>query len=363
MNVVFIGSYNITEVLNGPEKVSKRIFTEYTRDNKSVFIGYFSDGNRFSILKKLFGLEEICTVNNSVVLRSGFIKLFMLLIKIKPCIVHIINYERFALICFLYKIFSGVKIIYNVHGIVKFENRDKKDAGLFYRLKDIICEYIFLKFSDKQVFLSEISLKTAKEFYCTNESKVSIIPNGIDREFHTQSNFRKTNYGNPLKLVFTGDIKNKWKGFESLTEALGKISFKFELYCTGSDNYINNPADKFPFVKIINRMNTEELAQFLTDKDVFISSSCYEQFSLAAVESMAAGLVPVVTEETGMSSFINSGFNGFRFSFSNESELTDILNLLNADRNRLNILSAEAVKIYEVISWDRVFEKYRLLYQ
>ena len=39
-------------------------------------------------------------------------------------------------------------------------------------------------------------------------------------------------------------------------------------------------------------MNTEELAQFLTDKDVFISSSCYEQFSLAAVESMA-GLVPI----------------------------------------------------------------------
>ena len=49
-----------------------------------------------------------------------------------------------------------------------------------------------------------------------------------------------------------------------------------------------------------------ELATFFNDKDIIISTSSYETFSLAVVEAMATGLVPVVTKETGMSRYVDT---------------------------------------------------------
>ncbi|MBK6915083.1 MAG: hypothetical protein IPH11_15985 [Ignavibacteriales bacterium] len=51
MKILFLGRYEQSEILNGPEKVAKRIFTGLQDKTESVFIEYFFDGSKYSIWK------------------------------------------------------------------------------------------------------------------------------------------------------------------------------------------------------------------------------------------------------------------------------------------------------------------------
>ena len=363
MKVLFTGRYNESEILSGPEKVSKRIFHEYIKSNPSVFAEYFFDGREYSFIKKIYGSYVIAKFGESKVLRLGLVKLFRLLFTHKPSTIHIISYERFSLICFLYKFFAKVNIVYTVHGIISYENEKLKNSGSFHYYKDRFCEYVFLNYSDKLIFLSDTSLLNAGKYYKIDNSRIKIIPNGIDEVFFHTGIIKKNNYSENLKIVFIGEIERKEKGFDFMIDALNKTGINIELFVLG----LNNSFDINNFNNIsltfANKKNTEEFAQFLLDKDIYISSSYYEQFSISAVECMSAGLVPLVTKETGMSSFIDNVTNGFTFNYNDYKELADKILLLNSDREKLNLLSSGAKKIFNSLSWKNIFDQYKDVYK
>ena len=93
MNVVYIGRYNDTEILSGPEKAAKRIFHEQIKHCEGTFIQYFFDGRQYGLIKKLFG-KDVKDVHNSKVYTLGLFRIVPLLIKLKPQIIHYISYER-----------------------------------------------------------------------------------------------------------------------------------------------------------------------------------------------------------------------------------------------------------------------------
>ena len=89
MNVVYIGRYNDTEILSGPEKAAKRIFNEHIKHCEGTFIQYFFDGRKYGIIKKLFG-KDFKELNNSKVYTLGLFRIVPTLIKLKPRIIHFI---------------------------------------------------------------------------------------------------------------------------------------------------------------------------------------------------------------------------------------------------------------------------------
>lgn len=363
MKVLFAGRYNESEILTGPEKVAKRIYSEYVKENQSLFVEYFFDGNQYSIIQKLFGIETVLKKENSEVLRMGAVKFLILLFKYKPDVIHLITFERFALICMLYKLFSQTKIIYNVHGIIAYEQKNQLDATSAYKIKNIICEKIYFKYSNVLVFLSNKSLSVAKQFYLINENKIVFIPNGIDYVFQRAAENKIINVSGNLKFVFTGDFNRKEKGMGLLLEAISVLDFNFDLYIIskrfepGNEEMIKNN------IFIVDRMDTNALAEFFKDKDVFISPGFYEQFSISTAEAMASGLVPVVTEETGISEYIEHGINGFVFGYGNKQKFAEILKSINDNRELLKSLSIESKKMFNQLSWNTVFEKYKKLYE
>lgn len=357
MKTIFIGRYNQTEFLTGPEKVAKRIFSEYTKKDKSVFIEYFFDGKKYGIFKKLFGSEIIADIENGTVLRLGLVSVLLFLLKHKPDFVHIITYERFAVTAYIYRIFFSTRIFYNVHGIIIHENLNFRKTGRLYFLKDKLCEYIIFKFTDKLLFLSEESVRIADLYYSFDKIKVKIFPNGSDEIFYLKSNDRKFQSHEKLKIVFNGDTGRKEKGFDFLVNALNHCKFPFELYCQDNTN-----ADFPEYFYKIPFMDTESYAGFLSDKDIAVSSGMYEPFSISAAESMTAGLVTAVTRQTGIERFIISGANGFVFDYGNTDELVRILNYLYSNRNNLEMLSRKSSEIYKLLNWEKVFETYQLLY-
>ncbi len=356
MKLAFIGRYNDSELLTGPEKVAKRIFKEHSQEYDTVFIEYFFDGRKHGLHKKFFGSEKVTTVSNSDVMRFGIISMIFFLFKYKPDIIHIITYERFSAAVFLYKMFSKAKVVYNVHGIAVYENKKFNITGKAYRLKDSLTEKLIFKFSDRLLFLSEQSIKIAAEYFKTAEDKVMIIPNGVDKEFHTAVK-KKTRSDKVIKIFFSGNPDRKEKGFEIIKNVFSGLSFPFRLYLTGSKTDFK---EEYIFSKKF--MGTDQFSNLMSEMDIVISASVYEPFSMIVTEAMAAGAVPVVSEDTGMSRYIREGVNGFIYKTKDSDDLKTILNKLNSDRRKLSDLSDNAGKIFEVLNWENVYIMYKNIY-
>jgi len=109
-------------------------------------------------------------------------------------------------------------------------------------------------------------------------------------------------------------------------------------------------------------MPSDELAKFLTDKDIILCTSNYEHFSVAFAEAMASGLVPVTTRVNGASRYIQNNVNGFVIDYGNKYLLSDIICNLDKNRNILKEISEESSKIYETLRWDKIFDEYELIY-
>ncbi|HEX2786711.1 MAG TPA: glycosyltransferase [Ignavibacteria bacterium] len=360
--VIFAGTFNPQEKLSGSEKVAKRIFEAYTKNHQSVFIDYFLDGKKYGIIKKLFGHELVQEVNGSPVLKTGIFKLILTVLKCRPRIIHLITYERFYSILFFLRPLFRYKIIYNVHGIRIYENEiNGSSISTSLKHKDKTCEKLIFKRSDKLLFLSQNSFNLASKYYQLNKAKTQFIKNGVDEIFHKIS-VNKNFKNNVLKIVFVGEVINKLKGFDFLLNALRKLNFSVELYVI-SDSRIETSNSEKLILTFHKRMDTVDFANFLKDKTVYVSASKSDSFSITAVECMSAGLIPILTNQTGSSELIDNNVNGFAFNFNDENSLINILIELNGNQELQNRISSESKKIYNELSWTKVCESYVKIYE
>lgn len=362
MKIAYIGRYNPSEELTGPEKVAKRIFEKSAEQNEAIFIEYYFDGSVYGIRKKLLGKEIIDHTNGFKIYRLGLLKIIPFLFKFKPDLIHIITFERFSTLAYLYKLFSKAKIIYNVHGVAVYENKNLKDVSLSLRIKDSFCEKIFLKFSNKLLFLSDYQLSIAKKYYTIKNLQQEFINNGVDEEFYNEK--RLVDKNNIPSLVFIGDSDRKDKDFNFLYSSLSMVNTRCKLFLIGKfDKSIYETVVGNVEIVTISKMNKSELVDFLSDKDVFVSSSFYDTFSIAAAECMSSGLVPIVTDNTGISSLIKNNRNGFIVRHRDVNELADKINLLLENTELRKKISEGARKIYEELNWDSVYSSYEKIYK
>jgi glycosyltransferase involved in cell wall biosynthesis len=360
VKILYLGRYNTSEELSGPEKVAKRIFSQSSKENETAFLEYFFDGSVYGIGKKLFGHEVAYTGKNAKVYRLGLLKIITFIFRFKPQIIHIITFERFSIFAFLYKIFSKIKIIYSVHGIAVYENENFKDVSVWLRLKDHYCEKLFMRLSDKLLFLSEYQLSIAKKYYDIDTKKTEFVNNGVDEEFHSSG---RSENQNGHALVFMGDSERKDKDFHFLYKTLDKITQKCDLYIIGNFNHsIYKTGIGNVTVIPITKMDKYSLVKFLSDKSIFISSSFYDTFSIAAAECMVSGLVPVVTDHTGISKLISDGTNGFIIKHNDGINLAGKINLLLENETLQNEMAEKAKHIYELLNWKNVYFSYQKIY-
>ena len=362
LNVVYMGRYNNSEILSGPEKTAKRIFDLRSAETGSSFIQYFFDGRKFGFFKKLFGMDSVALDDNAKLYTAGLVRIIPLLFKLKPDLIHVITYERFAVIAAIFKLFSRVKIIYNVHGIIAYENSVIKKSPLFYRIKDKYCEWALLKFSDKIVFLSELSIDIAQKYYQISESKALILSNGIDEEYHIACAGKLVNKSHIIKAVILNGSEYSKSGIRFLIKAFSGAELPVDLFIIGAkiDLVISNENLEIHY---LDKMATSALADFYKDKDVFLSLNDFETFSIATAEAMAAGLIPIVTVQTGMSRFIIDGENGYIIKYGDSENLRDSLDKISEEPEHRNDISAGSSKIYSILSWPEIYESYKNVYE
>lgn len=155
---------------------------------------------------------------------------------------------------------------------------------------------------------------------------------------------RRINQGEPLKIGFAARLRKEQKRVHLLPEIIETCMRKgqmvqFDIAGEGeclemlrsyvSDRHLENE------VHILGWIPPTEMAEFWRNEDIYLNISDFEGMSLAMLEAMACGAVPVVTEVSGVDDLIADGKNGFVVPVDRWLVASDKIGLLDKDRAML----------------------------
>ena len=199
---------------------------------------------------------------------------------------------------------SSVNSVMTIHGL------EYKHFPKAYPLKDRLYMDFAVKQSAKKakkIIVPSISTKNDLiKFYKTEENKIAVIPEGVDREVFVPSS-EKSPMAEPY-ILFIGRIEER-KNISMLIKAfelLCKENTPINLILIGKQGYgydkIKEQIDSLsPKVKEriheLGYLPDDEKIKYLQGATVFAFPSLYEGFGLPILEAMACG-VPVISSNT-----------------------------------------------------------------
>jgi glycosyltransferase involved in cell wall biosynthesis len=182
--------------------------------------------------------------------------------------------------------------------------------------------------------------------------------------------------GGALRLIFAGRL-DEAKGVLDLPQIdrlLGEAGVPVTWTVIGSGPA--GPALRAAWgaaahVRWIPAATSAEVVSLCAEHDVFVLPTHAEGLSVATVEAMSAGLVPVVSDLPCMEELVDHGRTGLRATVRTPSSFANAIAGLARDRDRLEAMSAAArqcaVDRFDVRaragSYQRIYARWRELYR
>ncbi len=155
----------------------------------------------------------------------------------------------------------------------------------------------------------------------------------------------------PVRIGFAGRVNAKQKRMDLVPALVRELNIRKVNYCleiAGEGNYSekletfiknNRLGDR---IRLLGRVNREEISGFWKRQDICLSLSDYEGRSISMMEAMANGAVPVVTETSGVREEIKDGENGYIAAIQDVGKLAERIAFLESHRERLEIMGKKA---------------------
>lgn len=256
--------------------------------------GPYGGGNQFlKALKKSFAQQNIYTDNNK---KADVILFNSNRGNLQKEIGSIIRHKR-----------NNKTLINRIDGPISLKVRKDK----FY---DKLIWEINSLFMDGAIFQTDWSYQKMKTFRKSpTEIKHIVIPNAADPDvFYPEKKSKAENQSKKTKLVATSWASNYYiKGFDIYEYLDENLDFeKYEM------NFIGNTPLKFKNIKHCPPVNSEQLAETLRTKDIFITASINDPCSNSLIEATQSGLPCVVRNSGGHPELIKNG--GLTFNDKND---------------------------------------------
>ena len=100
-------------------------------------------------------------------------------------------------------------------------------------------------------------------------------------------------------------------------------------------------------IKFLGELTRKELYNIFHKIDVVVCTSPYESLPTVIIEAMMFGKVCITTENTGIADYIQDGVNGYVIPAENVMALSETMERIMDNRNRLDYIKASARKTYE----------------
>jgi glycosyltransferase involved in cell wall biosynthesis len=149
----------------------------------------------------------------------------------------------------------------------------------------------------------------------------------------------------PLRLIFVGRL-DEAKGVFLLPEIdrllrEAAVPVSWTIVGSGPAGPGLHAAWRDPaHVRFVDTMTPGEVVRLCAEHDVFVLPTRAEGLSVATVEAMGAGVVPVVTDLPGMVELVGGDRPGYRVASGSPSAFADAIAGLARDRDRLDAMSA-----------------------
>lgn len=213
------------------------------------------------------------------------------------------------------------------------------------------------KLADSVLSISKFLQDEIKNNFKIDSTK---IKNGINYDLiHKKNDNNKPKKftfilrNNPLKgdFIALDIIKNIINKYENIE--LNVLFSNSDLVLPLCDN------KKIKINKIYGNFSRNEIAKILQSTDVYFDTSLTEGFGLIALESMAAGAIPIVSNSGGINEYLTDEKNGFVVNEINDSKkYIEKLELIMNDSKKYNSMKKECEKTATQFDIDNIIEKY-----
>jgi len=215
---------------------------------------------------------------------------------------------------------------------------------------------------DKIVAISPFHKSHLDGNYITN-SKVVVIGLGVKWDDYKKPSKKVVGRaiycsvpmrGLELMFKYAPEIKEKFPAFELI------ITSDYRLWGLTEPNneaYVNLFA-KLPYVKFLGKVDREKLVHYQKTSQVMAYPCTYDEcFCISALECMAAGAIPVTTNNGALPTTVGDGGILLSNSELDKYFVKWVVELFENEQKRL-ILETKGRKLAEACSWDKIFNKW-----
>lgn len=182
------------------------------------------------------------------------------------------------------------------------------------------------------------------------EEKIRVITYGAP-EVRPRTSFNLDS-SLPLKVLFVGNL-GQHKGIGYLLEAMEILGERAQLTLVGrrlrANAKVDNACRRWRWFETVSHARVLEMMQ---EADVLVLPSLTEGCALVVLEALACGLPVIVTPNTGSSSFVRDGSEGFVVPIRSAEAIAERLVILSRDRERLVEMSRQAQRTAAEKSWE-----------
>ncbi len=232
-----------------------------------------------------------------------------------------------------------------------------------------------VKTSIKNADLTVMSNSRDRNYACQElgiaPEKLTIMPNGVPEEFiNLPRSSTPKSTDSTIGIAQVGSFIER-KGIKYSIPALNNILQRFDNVkvsflgtgCANSTVLENFPPDVRHKITVVPSYNHQVLPELLKDHQIKLSPSLSEGFSLALIEAMACGLVPITCSTLGLTELLEDGQNGILIPPRNSQAIEDVLEELILDRSQLDRMRRNAYQTAQNYSWANIAQKNLELYQ
>jgi len=283
-------------------------------------------------------------------------------------ILHVHNTHDAHLIpAIIIKFFRRKKLIITGHNpyIVGAEKRGER-LNFFVRVYEVFFR-LFSGMVDKYVALLKSEQEEVIRRFRWKESKVAVVPNGIQDLFYHDDGVAERFYSQweikpeKWKLVVGAACRmNYVKGIQNLQKAVEKLPRVLFVFVGGDGGYLDQL--KVIYRKANNVIFTEkyvpsdEVKDFYQAIDLFLLPSVYEPFGMTVVESMAQG-VPVLATSNGGPQEIMTEEVGHIIDPDDQDAWMKQIKYYVENRLELEEMGQKAKQLSTQYQWGRVIEQ------
>ncbi len=236
-------------------------------------------------------------------------------------------------------------------------------------------EILGMENCDKILTVSNLMKRILVENYKINPKKIEVIYNAasFSSENARPENVReKYNLENEPIIFFLGRLTEQ-KGIEYLIYAAKKILKKFpdtKILISGQ-GYLLESLKKFSRILGIEDsiiftgfLPPEELKDYYSAADVFVSPSIYEPFGITILEAMECETPVIVTENTGVAENFNHLKHLIKVKPRNSDELAkSVITLLKNKSLKKKIGKSGKEFSRKIYSWDKITKNIIKIYE